>query len=215
MMNSSNIIIVNTVPKDLTYLKTFKSKYNDNILVKGKTIKDSIKVVKGITGVKAAYVEGKKNVVVVLTNNHVYLQDFITQLASFSEKKDIVLVGFNSLTSIDNLDQGYLNKLQFHFATASHVDFENLATRQLARQYQDLFSTDPSDYYFQGFDIATYYLSNLKNNGPAFFLNLDKISGKGLSTDFKFYRPDVYTGFENQAISIYKYLNFKLVKTGW
>ncbi len=215
MMNSSNIIIVNTVPKDLTYLKTFKSKYNDNILVKGKTIKDSIKVVKGIAGVKAAYVEGKKNVVVVLTNNHVYLQDFITQLASFSEKKDIVLVGFNSLTSIDNLDQGYLNKLQFHFATASHVDFENLATRQLARQYQDLFSTDPSDYYFQGFDIATYYLSNLKNNGPAFFLNLDKISGKGLSTDFKFYRPDVYTGFENQAISIYKYLNFKLVKTGW
>ncbi len=215
LMSSSNIMIVNTVPKDLPYLKTFKSEYNDNLLLKGKTIKDSIKVVKGIAGVKAAYVEGKRNVVVVLTNNHVYLQDFITQLASFSEKKNIVLVGFNSVTSIDNLDQGYLNKLQFHFATANHVDYENPATRQLARQYQDVFSTDPSDYYFQGFDIATYYLSNLKNQGPNFFLNLDKIPGKGLSTDFKFYRPDTYTGFENQALSIYKYLEFKLVKTGW
>ena len=215
LMSSSNIMIVNTVPKDLPYLKTFKAEYNDNLLLKGKTIKDSIKIVKGIAGVKAAYVDGKKNVVVVLTNNHVYLQDFITQLASFSEKKDIVLVGFNSVTSIDNLDQGYLNKLQFHFATANHVDYENPATRQLARQYQDVFSTDPSDYYFQGFDIAMYYLSNLKNQGPAFFLNLDKISGKGLSTDFKFYRPDIYTGFENQALSIYKYLDFKLVKTSW
>lgn len=215
LMSTSNIMIVNTVPKDLSYLKTFKAEYNDNLLLKGKTIKDSIKVVKGIAGVKSAYVEGKKNVVVVLTNNHVYLQDFITQLASFSEKKDIMLVGFNSVTSIDNLDQGYLNKLQFHFATANHVDYENPATRQLARQYQDVFSTDPSDYYFQGFDIATYYLSNLKNQGPAFFLNLDKIPGKGLSTDFKFYRPDTYTGFENQALSIYKYLDFKLVKTGW
>ncbi len=215
LMSSSNIIIVNTVPKDLPYLKSFKAEYNDNLILKGKTLKDTIKVVKGIAGVKASYVEGKKNVVVVLTNNHVYLQDFITQLASFSEKKDIMLVGFNSVTSIDNLDQGYLNKLQFHFATANHVDYENLATRQLARQYQDVFSTDPSDYYFQGFDIATYYLSNLKNQGPAFFLNLDKLPGKGLSTDFKFYRPDTYTGFENQALSIYKYLDFKLVKTGW
>ena len=215
LMSSSNIMIVNTVPKDLPYLKSFKAEYNDNLILKGKTLKDTIKVVKGIAGVKAAYVEGKKNVVVVLTNNHVYLQDFITQLASFSEKKDIMLVGFNSITSIDNLDQGYLNKLQFHFATANHVDYENPATRQLARQYQDVFSTDPSDYYFQGFDIATYYLSNLKNQGPAFFLNLDKLPGKGLSTDFKFYRPDTYTGFENQALSIYKYLDFKLVKTGW
>jgi LysM repeat protein len=215
LMSTSNIMIVNTVPKDLPYLKTFKAEYNDNLLLKGKTIKDSIKVVKGIAGVKSAYVEGKKNVVVVLTNNHVYLQDFITQLASFSEKKDIMLVGFNSVTSIDNLDQGYLNKLQFHFATANHVDYENPVTRQLARQYQDVFSTDPSDYYFQGFDIAAYYLSNLKNQGPAFFLNLDKIPGKGLSTDFKFYRPDTYTGFENQALSIYKYFDFKLVKTGW
>jgi ABC-type branched-subunit amino acid transport system substrate-binding protein len=215
LMSSSNIMIVNTVPKDLAYLKTFKAEYNDNLVLKGKTLKDSIKVVKGMAGVKGAYVEGKKNVVVVLTNNHVYLQDFITQLASFSEKKDIVLVGFNSVTSIDNLDQGYLNKLQFHFATANHIDYENPLTRQLAKQYQDVFSTDPSDYYFQGFDIATYYLSNLKNSGPAFFLNLDKIPGKGLSTDFKFYRPDTYTGFENQALSIYKYLDFKLVKTGW
>jgi LysM repeat protein len=215
LMSTSNIMIVNTVPKDLPYLKTFKAEYNDNLLLKGKTLKDSIKVVKGIAGVKSAYVEGKKNVVVVLTNNHVYLQDFITQLASFSEKKDIMLVGFNSVTSIDNLDQGYLNKLQFHFATANHVDYENPVTRQLARQYQDVFSTDPSDYYFQGFDIAAYYLSNLKNQGPAFFLNLDKIPGKGLSTDFKFYRPDTYTGFENQALSIYKYFDFKLVKTGW
>ena len=215
LMSSSNIMIVNTVPKDLPYLKSFKAEYNDNLILKGKTLKDTIKVVKGIAGVKAAYVEGKKNVVVVLTNNHVYLQDFITQLASFSERKDIMLVGFNSVTSIDNLDQGYLNKLQFHFATANHVDYENPATRQLARHYQDVFSTDPSDYYFQGFDIATYYLSNLKNQGPAFFLNLDKLPGKGLSTDFKFYRPDTYTGFENQALSIYKYLDFKLVKTGW
>lgn len=215
LLSSSNIMIVNTVPKDVQYLKAFKNKYNENILRIGKTLKDSIKEVKGFAGVKSAYVSDKKNVVVVFTNNHVYLQDFITQLASFAERKDIVLIGFNSVTSIDNLDQEYLNKLHFHFATANHVDYEKPETRQLAKQYQEIFSTDPSDYYFQGFDIATYYLTNLKTQGPNFFINLDKLNGKGVCTDFKFYRPDTYTGFENRAISIYKYANYKLVKTGW
>ena len=217
LASSSNMMIVNTTRKDLPYLDAFKNKFNENLIKKRKPLKDSIREVKGIAGVKSASIDGKKNVVVVFTNNQVYLQDFITQLASFSDKKEIVLIGFNSLTSIDNLDQEYLNKLHFHFATASHVDYEKPEIQLLLKHYREIYSVDPpSDYYyFQAFDIAHYYLTNLKAQGPSFFLNLDKRFGKGVSIDFKFYRPDVYTGFENRAMSIYKYDNYKLVKTGW
>lgn len=212
---SSNIIIVNTTSKDQAYIKAFKGEYNDRLLSIGKTIKDSIIEVKGIGGVKAAYVPGKKNVVVMLTNNPVYLQDFITQLYVFSDKKDIVMMGFNSVTNVDNLDQEYLNKLQFHFATTDHTDFANALTLQLTKRYQDIYFTNPSEYYYEGFDIASYYLSNLKAQGPSFFMNLDKAKAEGISTDFKFYRPDEGTGFENKAMSIYKYSNYKLQKLGW
>jgi LysM repeat protein len=212
---SSNIIIVNTTAKDQPYIKTFKGEYNDRLLSIGKTAKDSIVEVKGIAGVKAAFVPGKKNVVVLLTNNPVYLQDFITQLYVFSDKKDIVMMGFSSVANIDNLDQEYLNKLQFHFATNDHTDLTNPLTLQLAKRYQEYFSADPSEYYFSGFDIAAYYLSNLKAQGPAFFMGLDKAKAEGVSTGFKFYRPDESTGFENKAMSIYKYSNYKLQKLGW
>ncbi len=217
LLSSSNIMIVNTVPKDLQYLKAFKSKYNENLLKRGRTLKDSIKEVKGLVGVKSAYISDKKNIVVVFTNNHVYLQDFITQLASFADKKEIILIGFNSVANIDNLDQEYLNKLHFHFATASHVDYEKPETQLLVKYYREIYSADPplDNFYFQAFDIAHYYLTNLKAQGPSFFLNLDKTISKGNSIDFKFYRPDAYTGFENRAMSIYKYDNYKLVKTGW
>lgn len=212
---SSNIIIVNTTLKDQAYIKAFKGEYNDRLLSIGKTLKDSILEVKGIAGVKAAYVPGKKNVVVMLTNNPVYLQDFITQLYVFSDKKDIVMMGFNSVANVDNLDQEYLNKLQFHFATTDHTDLSNALTLQLAKRYQEVYFTDPSEYYFEGFDIGAYYLSNLKAQGPSFFMNLDKAKAEGVSTDFKFYRPDEGTGFENKALSIYKYSNYKLQKLGW
>jgi hypothetical protein len=136
-------------------------------------------------------------------------------LYGYSNKKDIVLMGFNSISNIDNLDQDYLNGLQFHFAAPNHIEFQDSIIRQLAKSYQELYTVDPSEYYFQGFDIGYYYLSNLKSQGPDFFYNLDKTKWEGVSTGFKFYKPDAQTGFENRAVYIYKYSNYKLQKLGW
>ena len=215
LLTNSNFIIVNTTSKDQAYIKAFKNRFNASLLKHNKTDKDSIIEVKGLAGVKGVIVPNKKNVVIVLTNNSVYLQDFITQLYIYSDKKDIVLMGFNSVSNIDNLDQEYLNGLQFHFATPNHVDFKDSTIRILAKKYQDIYMADPSKEYFQGFDIGTYYMSNLKAAGPSFFYNLDKVNFEGVSSGFKFYRPDLETGFENRAVYIYKYSNYKLQKLGW
>lgn len=215
LLATSNIIIVNSTSKDQEYIKAFKNRYNDALIKHAKTLKDSLIEVKGLAGVKSVYVPNKKNVIVLFTNNLVYLQDFITQLYVFSDKKDITLMGFNSVSNIDNLDQDYLNGLQFHFAAPNHIDFKDLAIRQLSKQYQAIYTADPSASYFQGFDIGTYYLSNLKAQGPDFFLSLDKTMWDGVSTGFKFYRPDAETGFENRAVYIYKYSNYQLQKLGW
>ncbi len=214
-LSSANIIIVNTTAKDQTYIKTFKTKYNEGLLTHKKTSRDTITEVRGIAGVKAAYKADKPNVVVLFTNNQVYLQDFITQLYVFADKKDISLMGFSSVSNIDNLDQDYLNALHFHFASANHINLKDSVTAVLAKQYQELYTADPSEYYFQSFDIGMYYLSHLKNLGPDFFLNLDNNHWQGVSTDFKFFKPDADTGFENKAVNIYKYSNYQLQKTGW
>ncbi len=214
-LSDTRMILVNATTKDQAYNKTFKSQYNDGLENHKKALKDSIIEVKGVAGVKGAYVAGKKNMIVLLTNNQVFLQDFITQLYVFSDKKDISLMGFSSVANIDNLDQDYLNGLNFHYAETNHIDFKDSTTRQLAKYYQEFYITDPSESYFQGFDIATYYLSHLKTQGPDFFLNLDKNNWNGISTDFKFFRPDTETGFENKAANIYKYSNYQLQKIGW
>ncbi len=155
---ASRMIIVNTTLKDEAYLKAFKERYNTELLKTGKTLKDSITEVKGIAGIKNAFVPGKQNVVVMLTNNHVYLQDVITQLYVFSNKKEITLLGFNSVANIDNLDQDYLNDLHFHFGSATGMNSKDTLQQKLMRYYKDIYTTDPYEYFFQGYDIATYYL---------------------------------------------------------
>lgn len=214
-LSDTRMILVNATTKDQAYNKSFKNRYNEGLANHKRTLKDSIVEVRGLAGVKGAYIAGKKNMVVLLTNNLVYLQDFITQLSVYSDKKDIALMGFSSVANIDNLDQDYLNVLNFHFAETNHIDLKDSTTQQLAKHYQEFYIADPSESYFQGYDIATYYLSHLKTQGPDFFLNLDKNNWSGISTDFKFFRPDTETGFENKATTIYKYSNYQLQKIGW
>lgn len=215
LTNGNKVILVNTTTKDQAYVKAFKERYNAELLRIGKTLRDSITEVKGLAGIKGAYVPGRKNVVVLLTNNPVYLQDIITQLYVFSNKKDIVLLGFSNVANIDNLDQDYLNDLQFTFASSTGLNCKDSLQQSLVKYYQSIYTTDPSEYFFQGFDVAMYYLKQLRTQGPGFVTSLDRFPAQGLTTGFEFYRPDEETGFENRAVFIYKYSDYKLQKLGW
>ncbi len=212
---NSNIFIVNNgMPKDLAYVKAFKQHYNQRLKELNKPVWDSVREVKGLAGFKAAYVPGNRNVVILLTNNLVYLTDFITQLAVYSDKKEIVLAGWQNVTGFENIDQEYLNKLKYTFASQNNL-INIKAYSNLIKEYQNEMGSDPSDYFFQGFDIAQYYMQSLKNVGPDFANQLDKLPYECNYTRFKFFRPDALTGFENKGVYIFNYSNYQLYKTGW
>lgn len=214
--SSSVIYVVNNGNiKEQQYVKAFKNYYNDRIKLLGFPIKDSVIEVKGLNGAKEKYVSGKKNIYVLLSNNQVYLADFITQLAVWSDKKEVVLAGWQNITTMDNIDQDYLNRLSYTFPSQNNIT--NLKTyTALIKSYQNEMSSDPGDaYYFMGFDIAQYYISNLKMHGPDFVAQLDKYPSEGNYLRFKFYRPDAATGFENKGVYIFRYKDFQLYRSQW
>lgn len=215
LKNIATIYMVNSgMIKDLQYVKAFKLSYNDRLRELNLPVKDSVMEVRGLAGAKAAYIAGKKNVYVIFTNNQVFLTDFITQLAVFADKKDITLAGWQNVTAQEVIDQDYLNRLSYTFPTQNNLNNVK-AYSNLIRYYQTEMSSDPSDHFFQGFDLGQYYLNNLKTIGPDFVNQLDKIQGEGNFLRFKFYRPDESTGFENKGVYIFKYSNYQLYRTAW
>ena len=215
LKSTASIFIVNNgMVKDLQYIKAFKQSYNEHLKELNLPLKDSVREVRGLAGAKAAHIAGKKNVYILFSNNQVFLTDFITQLAVFADKKDITLAGWQNVTTQDNIDQDYLNRLSYTFPSQNNLNNVK-AYSNLIRYYQTEMSSDPSDYFFQGFDLGQYYLKNLKTMGPDFVNQLDKLQSEGNYLRFKFYRPDESTGFENKGVYIFKYSNFQLYRTGW
>ncbi len=210
---NENVIIINSGKnKEQGYLKTFKHRYNEYLALKYSNTKDTVPEVKGLAGAKQAYVVQKKNYFVLLSEDEVFLTDFLTQLHVFADKKEITLIGEKKWVSSDNFDPEYLNHFKFIYAAPLYIDFSSEWIKKTTNIYRTKYYTDPSDFYYEGYDVAFYYLNALKNTGPSFYKQLDKVSQKGSVINFNFFRPSNNTGFDNKSVYIIQYKDYKFQK---
>ncbi len=215
---NTNILLATISDKDkkeTDFVEAFKIRYNEKLNLLGKT-KDSLHLVKGITGIKKSYLSKKNNIIVFFSNKKIFVSDFINQIALLSNNKNILLCGLQSTTFFDNLDQGYLNQLGYTFPFQYDLStINNKINTEIIASYIEEQGTFPSENYFIGFDIATYYLKHLRDDGPEFIHQLDKLPSVSNYIRFNFFRPDSTTGFDNRGSYIFKYNNYELIKTGW
>jgi hypothetical protein len=152
------------------------------------------------------------NVVVLPTNDQSYVSGFVRKLYVLSNKYKIVLFGMQNWINYDNLDFEYLNNLNLYIPSNNFTDYTNVTTEQFALDYYERYKADPSIYSFQGYDITYYFLSLLQKYGSGFLNNIFENDYKGIGTYFNFMQVDNQTGFENKAIIMLKYENYKLVR---
>lgn len=217
LANINTNIILTTISdrdkKETDFVSAFKIRYNGKQKSLGK-IKDSLHIVKGITGIKNSYLSNKKNIIIFFSNNKILVSDFINQITLFNKNYNIVLCGLQSITLYDNLDQDYLNQTSYTFPyqfDLSYIKNDN----EIIDNYFNEQGTFPSENYYIGFDIASYYLKHLRDNGPEFVHRLDELPSESNYIRFNFFRPDNTTGFDNRGTYIFKYNNYELIKTGW
>lgn len=216
MQPGTNLLLVNSErdKKEGAFVTAFKKYYNDRQKSLGRGQKDTVRVVKGIAGLKSAFNAHGKNVVITFASNPAFSADFTTQLALSGNRQNCVLCSWQNMSENDNIDQEYLNELNFTFP--HQYNLVNTAAYATAinyyRQQQDCY---PGEFFFIGHDIALYYLKNLKTLGPDFVHNLNNLSEETSYLRFKFARPDLSTGFDNRGMYIFRYSDYQLQKTGW
>ncbi len=213
---NANIVLMLPFEKDkreTQFVVAFRKYYNQKMKDAGR-IKDTIITTKDLSTLKNNFVAGIKNVVITLSDNEVFIADFSTQLAIFADKKDIVLAGWQGISEMDNIDQEYLNQL--HFTFPHQFNITNTANyAPILDYYKTQQESYPSEHYFMGFDIAFYYLKNLKEQGPNFVYRLNAFPMETNYMRFNYNRPDNSTGFDNRGVYIFKYNDYQLQKTGW
>lgn len=152
------------------------------------------------------------NVIFIPTTNSTFITNLFISLTSKLNSRDynnckITLIGLEEWLQFESIDLEYFQTLNVHLSVNNFVDFENDLTKVIAEKYYNKFETYPTSNSFLGFDIASYFMTNLINNGAVYKPNS---TNQLISTNFNFFKTGIESGYENTYTRLVKFDNYTL-----
>ena len=140
------------------------------------------------------------NRVVVASESEAFTSDVVLNLGIMLGKGfDIVMYAPSKARTFDTIDGSAYHNLSLHISCSYYVDYSSPEVDRFVRAYRSLFHTEPSQFAFQGYDTATYFVSQVASYGPAWKAMLETTRGTGLHTDFLF-DSDPSGNHQNKAV---------------
>ena len=144
--------------------------------------------------------KGTVNRVVVASESEAFIGDVIRNLGIMMGKGyDIVMYAPSKVRTFDTIDGSAYHQASLHISTSYFVDYQNPAVDRFVKTYRALFQTEPSQFAFQGYDTARYFVNCCARYGYSWthMLGLSQVSL--LHTDFQF-STDENGNHQNTAV---------------
>ena len=131
--------------------------------------------------------KGRNNHVVVASENEHFVSDAMRNLSIMDSRGyKVISYGTSKLRLLDMVDNNYYHQTSMHLTSAYYVDYESPEVIEFIKAFRALYNTEPSQFAFQGYDTAYYFISMCAQFGDRWkdFMDRDKV--RMLHTDFLF-----------------------------
>ena len=158
---------------------------------------------------KESILEDKGNWIVLFSEENVLIADAVNNLGVLPKEFDITLFCLNYGKNYERVDNNFLARVNFHYPTASFIDFEDIEVQKFINRFKANNYIEPSEYAFKGFDMtydALLRLATYSDVGSAF----DGGISERMSCKFH-YTKIPNKGFENNGVFLVKYDGLNLV----
>lgn len=132
-----------------------------------------------IPGWENVYDPLRNNIVILAMTNEAVLNNAVRLLSIYTKDCDnIIIAGGSKLSSYDTMPLECLHKANIRSLCPYYVNHNDPQVRSFVRAYRTLFNTDPTEFAFQGYDIACFLVSGKSDMLQASF-RLERIPGGG------------------------------------
>ena len=148
----------------------------------------------------------------VPSKEQAYISQFITSLNDLclsGKGVTFTVFGLNEWAGYDNLEITSYQNLNIHIPTPRYVEYDSPAVIKVLKKYRKSYGIDPDEFALLGYDVSHYFITLLDEYGPYMLNHLEKSNKNGLSVKFNFVKLGAESGYENQAIYIYRYKNYE------
>lgn len=153
-----------------------------------------------------------ENFVVMTEDDEANISVAINRLYIASKTYKITLIAPQEYTRLQSINIEYLHNLKLHYLAPYFIDYSNSHVTAFIEKYRKNFSTEPSQFSFQGYDVTTDFLNDLRLYGKK-FVSMSPIPKTNLlQADYDFLKTTNFGGYVNHALFIIEYTDNYEVK---
>lgn len=195
------IVISETSPKNSTMTEAVNSRLKDMGISFSSYSYNILEGRKAAGGLSALMTNSGANRVIVSSDSEAFVYDVVRNLNLMIHKKlDVIVYTAAKIRSFDTIEVENLHNLNLHVSSSYFIDYEKQEVKDFILKYRALYNTEPSQFAFQGYDIAYYFISTCSKYGSSWWRHLSTRERTNmLQCDFLFYEAGE-GGMINQGV---------------
>lgn len=145
------------------------------------------------------------NRVVVASESEAFVNDVVRNInLTILDEYDVVLYGAAKIRTFETIEIENFHNANLHSSLTYYIDYEDDAVKDFIMKYRALFKTEPSQFAFQGYDVARHFLGLCAKYGDNWMSILENTGSDMLQSRFEAERTD-FGGFCNSGIRRIEY----------
>ena len=147
----------------------------------------------------------RDNVIIAYGDDNVFATQVLNTLKKEADRYPITLVCAPDWTKFEKLLVESLLQMNAIYITDNFVDYNSAEANRFVREFRRRYAVEPQAYAFEGYDVATYFLTALMRYGREMTGCLPYFTMPLMHTQYHFMRKGLDNGLENQNWSLYQY----------
>ena len=108
---------------------------------------------------KALMTDTAANRVMIISENEAFVNDVVRNLnMMIHQKYNVILYGPSKIRSFETIEVENFHKTNLHVSLTYYIDYNDQRVKNMLMKYRALFNTEPTQFAYQGYDIASYFI---------------------------------------------------------
>lgn len=144
--------------------------------------------------------ESGTNRVYIASDSEAFVNDVVRNLNLMIYKKyDVVLYAPSRIRNYETIEVENFHNTSLHVSTGYYIDYEDPRIQEFLLKYRALYNAEPTQFAFQGYDLANYFIGIISRHGNRWTSRLEDSDASMLQSTLKF-RKDADGGFVNTGV---------------